>query len=244
MQRFRFEARDSFGSRHRSMVEADGVEQAREKIRSMGLTPGRVVSEASVRGPPDGGYHVPSWRLERDDGVVLGYARFGPTRVVGLILVAMAGGIFSALWLFGAPLGVRIAFGVGLSILGLIGLAMIVTTGRMTVDRITGEFREQTYVGPVALKPVVIEGANVESVQLEVQRTTAGRRNSVFVVLARMKDGRIEELDRSSGERLQREMAEKVARYLDVPLVERDNEGRQCGRAGSGPGGPRAPKHR
>ncbi len=232
MGRFRFEARDGQGRRRRSRIDADSEADAAEKLRAIGLVPGRIVPAEPLDYDGWGSYHLPSWRLLEDDGARLVYGRSNVVRFLGVVIMVLSGAVWAMVWLLGDSIA-RTIVSVGVAVAWLVGLFMLLARGRLTVDCTTRRVHEQTRIGPFAFRPVDIDGRQVEAVVLETWRDTGRPPRpddqdfqavvgsvKVFTVLLRMKDGCIEKLDESSDRRFQREMAETVARYLDAPFVE------------------------
>jgi len=100
----------------------------------------------------------------------------------------------------------------------------------MLADRATRQLVQESRIGPFRLKPWVRNGRQLEAILFErrpdrdaEQKASAIKAafntRQMFAVKLQHADGTIEDLDASSSEEFQHEMARKVAEYLRVPLV-------------------------
>jgi hypothetical protein len=232
MPAFIYQAADGEFHHREGVIVADTEADAAESLREAGLLPTSLWPAEQPEGPVSAsgyGYLRPRWRRIRDDGSRLVYAYRSRIRLPGAAMLVLAAGAGVSLWWFGGRPSAAAAIGVALACMAVVGLAAMLLTGRIVVERSTKRLLRQWRLGSLAVRSRAIDGRHVAAVALEDrvvlqpgQGAVAARGGElathVFAVLLQRTDGTAEQVEANSSQPAQRELAERLADYLGVPL--------------------------
>lgn len=231
MATFIYFARDRSGDLREGRLKAESAEAAGAEIRAMGLEPLWIWPAGLRTGQRVRGYKHPTWKLARDDGMVLEYAVSSAKYVIGLVIwligAAAVALIVTCFPLLGADLLVPIIVMGGL--LFLVGAAVMLIKGTLTADRVTGRLSQSIRLGRFTWDKKAVDMRRAVEVIVtgreKVLKPTddADSPFRLYEVRVRQKGGTVVEVDSSSSAAIQYQMGRKLAECFDLPLrIEQD----------------------
>lgn len=243
---FRYVAQRADGSRVEGVVEASNAAAAANQVLEIQLLPLQVGRSGDrggttpVESDAAGQLVAPHWRIVGEDGRRVAWTRSRSSRLLGAGLAVTGLIILAALWLWwrggtgdGAPAAMSAVMTIGwwfsrivgtlfaLSFL-ILGVVMMVATGKLWVDRTTGTL-QMMHWGRRTLRREQVREVAVER-RYYAFSSGSGDAMPVQTYLARVptvrvvsEDGSAVDLEQCSSADHAGELAAKVAEYLNVP---------------------------
>jgi hypothetical protein len=228
---FNYGARTRDGQTVNGTMEADTALEAAKAVLNAGMAVTHIRDadgggSYDVSLDPGASNLVPVWRLAYDDGTRARWKTSWFSYVFGAVLLLAGAGMIVYPWTLAYEglwtIVVRIVTGVMGGFFLLCGLALLLTKERMTVDC----FYRTIDVRRSARKRCQMGAKNVREIaatwQLVTERSTKSSKDNRMELEAKVhlvpREGEPVELERCGNKDHARDLAAKVADYLDVPL--------------------------
>ena len=222
--RYRYEATNAKGKRQAGTVDAQSEKDAAQQIRALGLFPTFILplDRNGVKPKRMGrGYRLRRFGRPQEDGWRLEY-RTSWLRWLGILPPLVCWGLVVPVWR--ASYCMSIPFGLIALAASFFGLLFLLQEEKIVVDRRTRTITRSHRIVPFRSKNITINAQELVGIVLRSrieygpgEEGSAGTRASIWSVNLKKKDGTLEEMDTSSAEAFEKDMAQKLAQYLGLP---------------------------